>query len=104
MVVCAVLAGTKGFTATDQWASETTTHTLTTLGMARGAADEANFRHAFSRLDANLLDQALEAWAATRLAVVEGLRVISLDGKTVRGAHTGTERPRGRAGTGNGRP
>jgi predicted transposase YbfD/YdcC len=34
----------------------------------------------------------LGAWAATRAAVVDGLRVISLDGKTVRGARTGTER------------
>ncbi|WP_460757687.1 ISAs1 family transposase, partial [Myceligenerans cantabricum] len=35
----------------------------------------------------------LGAWSATRLAVVDGLRVISLDGKTVRGAR----KPAGRA-------
>ena len=92
VAVCAVLTGAKGFTAIGQWAAETTTSTLTTLGMGRGAADEATFRRTFARLDADLLDQVLGAWAATRVAVVEGLRVISLDGKTIRGARTGTER------------
>ncbi|WP_344014191.1 ISAs1 family transposase, partial [Nocardiopsis exhalans] len=92
VAVCATLAGAKGFTAIGQWAAETTTHTLTALGMLRGAADEATFRRTFARLDADLLDQVLGAWAATRLMVVNGLRVISLDGKTLRGARTGTER------------
>ena len=44
VAVCAVLAGAKGFTAIGQWDAQTTTHTLTTLGMDRGAADEATFR------------------------------------------------------------
>lgn len=92
VAVCAVLAGAKGFTAIGQWAAQTTTDTLTALGMVRGAADEATFRRTFARLDADLLDQVLGAWAATRLTVVNGLRVISLDGKTLRGARTGTER------------
>ncbi|MET9781512.1 ISAs1 family transposase [Nocardiopsis sp. NPDC055879] len=91
VAVCATLAGAKGFTAIGQWATETTTHTLTALGMVRGAADEATFRRTFARLDADLLDQVLGAWSATRLAVINGLRIISLDGKTLRGARTGTE-------------
>ena len=92
VAVCAVLSGAKGFTAIGQWAAETTTHTLTALGMGRGAADEATFRRTFARLDADRLDEVLSAWAATRVAVVDGLRVISLDGKTLRGARSGTER------------
>ena len=92
VAVCATLAGAKGFTAIGQWAAETTTHTLTALGMARGAADEATFRRTFARLDADLLDRVLGAWSATRVAQVNGLRIISLDGKTLRGARVGTER------------
>ena len=91
VAVCAVLSGAKGFTAIGQWAAQTTADTLTTLGMGRGPADEATFRRTFARLDADLLDQVLSAWAATRVVVINGARVISLDGKTVRGARTGTE-------------
>ena len=50
-VPTATLAGAKGFTAIGQWAAETTTHTLTALGMSRAAADEATFRRTFARLD-----------------------------------------------------
>ena len=92
VAVCATLAGAKGFTAIGQWAAESTTHTLTTLGMVRGAADEATFRRTFTRLDTGPLDQVLGAWAATRVAVINGSRLISLDGKTLRGARAGTER------------
>ncbi|MBB6119476.1 ISAs1 family transposase [Nocardiopsis algeriensis] len=92
VAVCAVLPGAKGFTAIGQWAAESTTHTLTILGMVRDAADGATFRRTFARLGADLLDQVLGAWAATRLVMVNGLRVISLDGKTLRGARAGTER------------
>ncbi|WP_198659318.1 transposase family protein [Nocardiopsis sp. FIRDI 009] len=59
--VCAVLTGAKGFTAIGRWAAETITGTLTTLGVGRGAADEAMFRRAFARLDADLLDKVLGA-------------------------------------------
>lgn len=92
VAVCAVLAGAKGFTAIGQWAGESAVGTLTALGMVRGAADEATFRRVFARLDADLLDKILGTWATTRIAVVDGLRVISFDGKTVRGARAGSDR------------
>lgn len=91
VALCAVLSGAKGFTAIGKWAAETTTGTLTALDMGRGAADEATFRRTFARLDGDLLDRVLGVWAATRVAVVQGLRVISLDGKSLRGARAGTE-------------
>lgn len=62
--------------------------------MGRGATDEATFHRTFACLDADLLDRVLGVWAATRLAVVQGLRVISLDGKSLRGARCGTGRAR----------
>lgn len=65
VAVCAVLSGAKGFTAIGQWAAQTTADTLTPLGMGRGPADEATFHRTFARLDADLLDQVLSAWAAT---------------------------------------
>lgn len=94
VAVWAVLAGARGFTAIGQWAAESSRTTLQTLGMGRGPADEATFRRVFAHLDADLLDRVLGAWAATRVAVVDGLRVVCFDGKTVRGARKGTDRAR----------
>jgi predicted transposase YbfD/YdcC len=85
---CAVLAGARGFTAIGEWARDAGPVEPGRLGL-RGAGDESTFRRLFALLDADLLDR-IGAWAATRAAVVDGRRVIAIDGKTVRGARTAT--------------
>ncbi|WP_460754854.1 transposase family protein, partial [Myceligenerans cantabricum] len=57
VAVCAVLAGARGFTAIGQWAADTSSETLDSLGMGRAAANESTFRRVFTLLDADLLDQ-----------------------------------------------
>ncbi|MGX1915571.1 ISAs1 family transposase [Streptomyces phaeochromogenes] len=64
---------------------------LARLGLARGSVDESTLRRLFARLDADLLDAVLGAWAATRAQVVAGRRVIAIDGKAVRGARGGQQ-------------
>ncbi|WP_328748136.1 ISAs1 family transposase [Streptomyces sp. NBC_00285] len=86
VAVCAVLAGARGFTAIGEWARDAGSAALERLGLERGRVDESTLRRLFARLDADRLDAALGAWALARTALVEGRRVIAIDGKTLRGA------------------
>ena len=86
VAVAAVLTGAKGFTAMAEWARDAGAQRLGKLGMSKAVADESTFRRVFARLDAEMLDQLLGAWAMTRAAVVDGRRVFAIDGKSVRGA------------------
>ncbi|MBL0887599.1 ISAs1 family transposase [Myceligenerans sp. I2] len=92
VAVAAVLTGAKSFTAIGEWAGDAGTGVLAQLGMVRPAATESTFRRLFARLDADRLDRVLGAWAATRAAIVDGRRVVSIDGKTVRGARKAHQR------------
>ncbi|MDH6625985.1 hypothetical protein M2271_003801 [Streptomyces sp. LBL] len=89
VAVCAVVAGARGFTAIGEWARDAGGGALARLGLERGGVDESTLRRLFARLDADLLDAVLGAWAATGTALVAGRRVIAIDGKTVRGARSG---------------
>ena len=83
----AVLAGARSFAAIGQWA--TARADLAGRGQPWGRApDESTFRRVFARVDADALAAAIGAWLWTRTTVLEGRRVISLDGKTVRGARS----------------
>lgn len=75
----------RGFTAIGQWVADVDVEILASLGLDR-RADESTFRRLFAVLDADLLDRLLGAWAATRTGLVDGRRVVAIDGKTVRGA------------------
>lgn len=91
VAVCAVVAGARGFTAIGEWAKDAGVASLARLGLARGSVDESTLRRLFARLDADLLDAVLGAWAVTSAQVVAGRRVIAIDGKTVRGAQGGQQ-------------
>lgn len=93
VAVTAVLAGARSFTAIGEWAADLTGERLARIGLGR-APEESTLRKLFPRLDTDRLDRVLGAWLWTRTAVVDGRRVIALDGKTVRGART---RPDGKA-------
>lgn len=74
-----------GFTAIGQWARDAGSVELGRLGLRRGP-DESTLRRVFAVMDADGLDRVLGARAVTRAAVVQGRRVIAIDGKTMRGA------------------
>lgn len=89
VAVCAVLTGARSFAAIGEWAADLSAAQLARLQMAT-APEESNLRKLFARLDADALDRVLGAWLWTRTQVVDGRRVIALDGKTVRGARSAT--------------
>lgn len=87
MTVTAVVAGARSFAAVGQWAADVSAGQLAAFGVARREApDESTLRKLFARVDADALDGALGRWMWSRTTVVDGRRVIALDGKTVRGA------------------
>lgn len=91
VTVTAVLAGCGSFAAIGQWAAESPVEMLAMLGLNRDSApDESTLRKLFARLDADALDAALGVWMWTRTLLVDGRRVIAVDGKTLRGARTCT--------------
>lgn len=88
VAVCAVMAGSRGFTAIGEWTRDAGAVAVKQLGLVRGSVDESTLRRLFARLDADRLDSLLGTWAATRAALVADRRVIAIDGKTVRGARS----------------
>ena len=89
LAVTAVLAGARSFAAIGEWAADLPGEHLTRIGLA-SSPDESTMRKLLGRLDADQLDRVLGAWLWTRSGVIDGRRVIALDGKTVRGARTTT--------------
>ncbi len=89
VAVAAVVAGARSFAAIGQWVADADADLLAALGSERGCGpSESAIRRAVARLDAATLDAILAAWLWTRTVVVGQQRVISIDGKTVRGART----------------
>jgi len=90
--VCAVLAGSRSFAAIAQWTGDLDAADLERLGLTRAKSPDAStFRRTLSRLDAAVLDALIGAYLWTRTSVQDGRRVIAIDGKTLRGARTGTQ-------------
>lgn len=84
--IAAVLAGARSFTAIGEWAAGAGHEVLAGLGVTGRAPNEATIRRVFARVDADLLDRVLGAWAWTSTTTVTGRRVIAIDGKALRGA------------------
>ncbi len=95
VAVAAVLAGAKSLLAIGEWVSEVDREALTLLGIGAEVRlpTESTIRRTLARLDADDLDARLGAWMATRVVARGGRRVISVDGKTLRGAGRGGIRP-----------
>lgn len=87
VTITAVLAGARSFAAIGEWVADQSEHTLAALGAGGPARpSESAIRRLVTRVDADVLDTVIGAWMRTRTSVVNGRRVIALDGKTVRGA------------------
>ncbi|GLY33886.1 hypothetical protein Kisp02_72510 [Kineosporia sp. NBRC 101731] len=85
--MAATLAGACSFAAMAQWAADTELDLLARLGLRRCPC-EAMFRRAVTMVDPDELDLLLGSWFHTSTMLVNGRRVIAIDGKTVRGART----------------
>jgi hypothetical protein len=84
--IAAVIAGSRSFAAIGQWAADAGPEALAALGAERGPAEESTYRRAFTLVSADVLDRVLGAWLHTRAVRAGGRLVITIDGKTVRGA------------------
>jgi predicted transposase YbfD/YdcC len=86
VALAATLTGARSFTAIGEWAADTPAHLLARLGLSRGAPSEKTIRRTLQRLDADALDRAIGAWMWLRTKTIGGVKVISFDGKTLKGA------------------
>jgi predicted transposase YbfD/YdcC len=82
----ATMAGARSFTAIGQWAREVNAQVAGQLGMGWRRPEESTFRRVLCALDAEVLDWVTGAWTYLRSGQIAGRRVLSFDGKTVRGA------------------
>lgn len=90
VAVSAVLAGAKSFVAIGEWAGALPAESLGGLGLDR-APEASTLRKLFARIDAAALDLQLAAYTWARVEVIQGRRVIAIDGKSVRGARNRRE-------------
>lgn len=89
--LAATIAGAKTFTEIGEWIAQAPRVVLTQLGVRPGACPEqTTIARLYRRVDAQQLDRALNALIWTRSTRVDTRRVISADGKTLRGAATPT--------------
>jgi predicted transposase YbfD/YdcC len=92
LALCAVVAGTRSFTAIAEWASDADEQTLHMLGVTGAVPSESTFRRTLQRLDAGAFDDLAGAWAQQATMPGPGQRrVIAVDGKTLRGSASGAE-------------
>jgi DDE_Tnp_1-associated len=102
-----VLAGARSTAAIAEWAADTPQPIRAALGARRDAPDhvavpaEATIRRTLARLDADALAGAIGVWLADRERERPGpaasrRRAVAVDGKTLRGARTGTANGDGR--------
>src|SRR5664279_3907086 len=92
IAACAVIAGARSFVAIAEWAAAATPAALAKLGVTGEVPSESSFRRTINKLDGNGLDLILGAWAALREVNPKELRVIAVDGKSVRGSATAITR------------
>jgi predicted transposase YbfD/YdcC/urease gamma subunit len=86
LTVCAVLTGARSFVGIAEWAADAPEAMLTAVGVHRGVPCESTFRRVLERLDGDAFDRILGQWVSCRLGPPRGLRLIAVDGKSVRGA------------------
>lgn len=93
VAVSAAMAGCRGFTATGECTARLTVAALAGFGL-RAAPGESTLHKLFTRIDAAALDAELCLYTWTRTTNVGGRRVIAVDGKTLRGSRSTTQRAR----------
>lgn len=86
VAVAATMTGARSFTAIWEWADDAGLARLSGLGITRAVPSESTIRRCLRLLDADAFDGVLGAWMWLHTNIMCGRRVISFDGKTVRGA------------------
>lgn len=87
--LAAVVAGARSFVAIGDWVAGASDEALSRLGVdPRSRPTESTIRRVFTLLDPAVLDRLVGAFLWARTSVIDGRRVIALDGKTVRGARS----------------
>ena len=92
LAVTGILAGCRSLTAIWEHAADLEPADLGALGLEEGRAlpSESTIRRVLQDLDPAGLDARLTSWFFTRTGAIAGRRVIAVDGKTMRGARTGS--------------
>jgi Domain of unknown function (DUF4338)/DDE_Tnp_1-associated/Transposase DDE domain len=86
IAVCAALSGARSFNAIAEWAKELSRETLRRFGSQRWTApSEPTIRRVLQKVDADRLDAQIGQWLLQQHCLSG--RGISVDGKTLRGAH-----------------
>ena len=93
LAVTGILAGCRSLTAIWEHAADLEPADPGALGLEEGRAlpSESTIRRVLKDLDPAGLDARLTSWLCTRTGTIAGRRVIAVDGKTMRGARTGTD-------------
>ncbi|MFF0259845.1 ISAs1 family transposase [Streptomyces microflavus] len=93
LAACAVLAGATSLLAVGEWIVDAPPQVLERLGVQpdpvlprRPVPAEATVRRLLARIDGDALDRAVGGWLADRRPERSGLRGLSVDGKSLRGA------------------
>jgi hypothetical protein len=96
LTACAVLAGATSLLAVGEWIADAPAHVLEQLGLRpdpllprRSAPSESAVRRLLARIDGDALDRAVGRWLADRSPTPRdstGLRGVSIDDKSLRGA------------------
>ncbi len=89
VALAATLAGAQSFLGIAEWATGAGAGELAALGLGGVVPCASTIRRCLQRLDPSCLDALIDGrmWLHTR--VLDGRRVIALDGKSVRGAREG---------------
>jgi hypothetical protein len=93
LTACAVLAGATSVLAVGEWIADAPPHILERLGIRldplfpkRLLPAETTVRRLLARVHGDALDRAVGRWLADRRPKASGLRGLSVDGKSLRGA------------------
>jgi hypothetical protein len=71
-----------------EWATAATPTALTRLGVTGDVPCESTIRRTINQIDRNGLDLVIGAWTALRTGIPKEIRVIAVDGKSLRGSTT----------------
>ena len=86
LALAATTAGARSFAAIGEWAGDAPVGVLARLGVFGRVPSEKTIRRCLQRLDADALDAAVCGWMWLRVKTIGGAKVISFDGKTLKGA------------------
>ncbi|WP_406117920.1 ISAs1 family transposase [Streptomyces sp. NBC_00989] len=93
LTACVVLAGATSLLAVGEWIADAPAQVLEQLGVRpdpvlprRLVPAEATVRRLLARIDGDALDRTVSGWLADRRPAAAGLRGLSVDGKSLRGA------------------